>query len=80
MSAKEVQGWARYFADEPDNSVEIQLALLANMVSSAFGGKGKLEDFLITRALSNTKKADIEDQISPDEVKNKFLTIAGTVK
>lgn len=80
MSAREVQGWALYFSDEPDNSIEIQLALIANMVSSAFGGKGKLEDFLLTRASNISKKADIENQLSPDEVKNRFLAIAGTVK
>ena len=50
MSVNEFNGWKRYLEHEPTNSVEVQLALIAQMMASFMGTKKpKLEDYLITQ-------------------------------
>lgn len=48
MSINELEGWAEFLSREPNNSVEIQLALLTTVVANMMGGKKKIDDFLIT--------------------------------
>ena len=51
MSANELKGWIKYLSVEPPNSIEIQLALISQQISSALGSKKQyaLKDFLITQ-------------------------------
>ncbi len=45
MTADEFHNWLQYHQYEPLNRVDIQLAQLTMLVSSALGGKGKFDDF-----------------------------------
>jgi hypothetical protein len=74
MSYTELLGWQRYFREEPSNSIEIQLALLAQMVSSFGKGKHKLQDFLITQYVE--KKNTTQEFASEDDVKAIFSLMA----
>lgn len=74
MSYTELVGWQRYFQEEPSNSIEIQLALLAQMVSSFGGGKHKIQDFLITQYVE--KKKPTQEFASEDDVKAMFSLLA----
>lgn len=74
MSYTELLGWQRYFQEEPSNSIEIQLALLAQMVSSFGGGKHKIEDFLVTQYKEKVKAKD--SFASEDDVKAMFSLLA----
>ena len=57
MSTKEINGWIKYLAVEPFNSVEIQLALISQQISSGLGSKKQhtLKDFLITQYAGKPK-------------------------
>lgn len=57
MSVKEINGWIKYLAVEPSNSIEIQLALISQQISSALGSKKQyaLKDFLITQYAGKPK-------------------------
>ena len=57
MSVREINGWIKYLAVEPFNSVEIQLALISQQISSGLGSKKQhtLKDFLITQYAGKPK-------------------------
>lgn len=57
MSVREINGWIKYLAVEPSNSIEIQLALISQQISSALGSKKQyaLKDFLITQYAGKPK-------------------------
>jgi hypothetical protein len=74
MTSKELRGWSQYFALEPDNSVEIQLALLAQIVNNALGGKLKIKDALITR--QETTNKEMPTAPTSDQIKSVFSAIA----
>ena len=73
LTSKEFFGWVKYFnAQEPDVP-EIQMAVLSNIVSSALGGKSKIEDFLIRKQKPKQSSHKI---MSPQEVSAVFAGIA----
>ena len=73
MSMNEINGWSKYLAQEPSNSIEIQLALISQQIAAFGGAKNtKLKDFLIT-------------QVQPDKFKkepvskNQILSVFGSI-
>ena len=50
MSEEEFHKWLVYNKFEPLNSLEIQLALLTTVVSSALGGKATVKDFMVGKS------------------------------
>lgn len=68
MSYRELVGWQKYLAEEPANSIEIQLALLSQLVSSFGGGKHKITDFLITQYDEKKHKATEPTFTSEEEI------------
>lgn len=63
-----------YLQKEPDNSVELQLALLAQMVNNALGGKMKFKEALITRKYDKSYNSE---PTSAETIKNVF-SVFGT--
>lgn len=74
MSSSEYKGWQKYLALEPFGGENIQLALLALVTSSAYGGKGKLDDYLITLHKNNNNKID-KNPITSSQIKSMFSSI-----
>lgn len=66
MTSAELHGWSQYLSLEPDNSSEIQMALVAQVANNAMGGKASLKDMLITR---HSKPKTVEDEMAsrPDD-------------
>ncbi len=48
MPMDEYKDWLSYFFYKEAEVTEVQLAVLSTMVSNGLGGKGKVDDFLIT--------------------------------
>ena len=57
-----------YLSLEPHNGVEVQTALVAQVVNNANGGKAKLKDMLVTSYESN-KTETVEEMVKkrPDD-------------
>lgn len=76
MPVSEYNGWQRYLAIEPFGGENLQLALLAYITSIANGGKGKLEDFLISLHTQNKETSLKDEPVSTSQVKSIFGAIA----
>jgi len=75
MPRREFNDWAKYFQIEPYNSIEIQIAQVAHILSSVNGGKSKFEDFLIT-SYKPKKEIDKVEFEPTDTVKSIFSAVA----
>ena len=75
MSSKELTGWYKYLATEPQNSTEIQLALLAQLVMSFMGNKTTLKEMLITQH-DFVSKIKEETFSSEDDIAKVFAVLS----
>ena len=73
MTKAEFNRWILYHKQKPAEITEVQLAIIATLVSNAAGGKAKVKDFLLSGRDSKSEK--IENGITPDEVANVFRGI-----
>ena len=71
LSAEEFSGWIKYLAQKPPDVQEIQMAILATIVSNALGGKAKVEKFILSGKNNKSDKPG-GDAISPESVKTLF--------
>jgi len=75
MSYEELLDWVEYTKHQPflDDIVEVQLAKMMYIVSSALGGKSKFEDFLMTKVSSKpkNKKASTSDILKAFNISKK---------
>ena len=67
MSAKEFRGWLEYSQEEPFDSSELQLAMIATMVNNGLGGKERFNSFY-----PGNRGAEEEKEISPQQL-NDYL-------
>lgn len=78
LSHVEYQKWISYFTYKEPDVQETQMAFLMSMVSSGLGGKGKVEDFLISKPQKTAKKDTLE-VMGADDVKAVFAGFAHTM-
>ena len=65
MSHHELKSWAKYFQEEPHNSIEIQLAQISHQMGIFMGVKDRcLNDYLITEW---KEKTEIETKVSEEQ-------------
>ena len=65
VTKSEFLGWIKYFNQKPPEVTEVQLATIASLVSTAAGGKTKIDDFILSnKSSSKKKKADAESVAS----------------
>jgi len=50
MPEWEYKGWARFLSENPPNVNEVQMAILLRSMTTMFGGKAELDDFIISPA------------------------------
>lgn len=74
MSYRELLEWDKYFAQEPHNSTDVQLALLTTVLANVNGNKKSISDFLITQYATQEEKPLFE----PEE--NVFAAFAALSK
>lgn len=60
LSTSEFNGWMKYIQQKPADITEVQLAVIASLVSTAAGGKAKIEDFILSNKNSKKKKTDVD--------------------
>lgn len=60
LSNSEFSGWIKYIRQKPADITEVQLATIASLVSTAAGGKAKIEDFILSNKNSKKKKTNTD--------------------
>jgi hypothetical protein len=75
MSYDELRGWAKYLAKEPVNSIEAQLALVAQVSANSFGGKAKFDDMFFTNYKVTPKVNTEAKPMSVSSIRSKFSNV-----
>ena len=70
MSWSEYMEWQEYYNKEPfhQDRQEIQMAVLTKMVSSQYGGKSKVADFIITGKTDTSEPSLSIEEMSAEDI------------
>jgi len=70
MSHSELMGWYEYYGMSPfaEDKNEIQMAMLSSIVSTAAGGKLKMNDFMVTKTQDSSRSSLTVEEMSAEEI------------
>jgi hypothetical protein len=84
LTEKEFLGWVKYFNQKGPDTQEIQMAILMSLVSSGLGGKGKVDDFILSKTPKDKTVTNAQTTVTKgmaaQEVRAAFAGVATPMK